>query len=59
MAKQTYSVERIALHYGVHPRTVYKWCDKGMPYIVPRIGPRRFDAQAVQLWLQHEEVRTG
>jgi len=59
MAKQTYTADGIAQRYGVHPRTVYKWCDKGMPYIVPRIGPRRFDAQAVQRWLQHEEVRIG
>jgi excisionase family DNA binding protein len=57
MAKQTYTADGIAQRYGVHPRTVYKWCTKGLPYVQPRLGPRRFNLQTVQRWLQHEEVR--
>jgi hypothetical protein len=59
MNRKTFTADALARRLKIHPRTVYKWCAKGLPYIQPRLGPRRFDMAVVKLWMQSEEVRNG
>lgn len=57
VARKLFTADEISEYLGVSRRTVYNWCDKGMPYFeFPKGGARRFDPKDVSRWMAPRKV---
>ena len=54
MSENPIDITTFAALFAVHPRTVSRWIDAGMPVLRPSPGVLRFDVAECKNWMRTE-----